>query len=240
MVQPKRAISYSIRRVSAVLTWFARPGIERDIREQIERQAEVDRAADRAICASVRAGALSNQRSLICNPASWMHCRWQGSVRRAAGSGAVLRARRFRRRCLATVPWQDCSAVARGGGGLGGLLGGLFGRASGGRVRAGGVYMVGENGEPFIAPANGRIVSNGALQRMSQSGASSAAALTISIAIDARGAQQGVAQEIATALNQRTPGDRSQGGRGNTGRTDTGVSVTEFPAGYVTSLTRHL
>ena len=106
----------------------------------------------------------------------------------------------------------------------GGLLGGLFGRASGGPVRAGGVYMVGENGpEPFhIAPANGRIVSNGALQRMSQSGASSAAVSTISIAIDARGAQQGVARKSRRHWNQRHTRDRSQGGRGNTGRTDTG------------------
>ena len=183
-------------------------GSNETIREQIERQAEsIGQLTEQYAQASERARFFESAQSDL-----------QSGILDAIVDGKDLSgvlqdlARSFARAALQASLFGDGPLAGlfgggKGGGGLlGGLLGGLFGRASGGPVRAGGVYMVGENGpEPFIAPANGRIVSNGALQRMSQSGASSAAAPTISIAIDARGAQQGVAQEIATALNQRTP-----------------------------------
>jgi hypothetical protein len=46
----------------------------------------------------------------------------------------------------------------------GGLLGSLFGRASGGRVTGGSPYMVGERGpELFVPGSTGGIISNGGL-----------------------------------------------------------------------------
>jgi tape measure domain-containing protein len=51
-----------------------------------------------------------------------------------------------------------------GGGGFGGFLGGLFGRANGGRVSANQPYMVGERGrEVFVPTTSGTIVPNNQL-----------------------------------------------------------------------------
>lgn len=94
-----------------------------------------------------------------------------------------------------------------GGGGIfGTLLGGLFGKnARGTSSWIGGPTLVGEEGPELLNLPTGSQITP-ALGTAQMMRASSTAAPTVSIAIDARGAQQGVAQEIATALDQRTPG----------------------------------
>ncbi|MGK2287251.1 phage tail length tape measure family protein [Pedomonas sp. V897] len=60
-----------------------------------------------------------------------------------------------------------------GGGGIFGLIGGLFGgaRANGGPVTAGRAYLVGERGPELLMPAtSGTIIPNGALQGMTGGG----------------------------------------------------------------------
>lgn len=77
-------------------------------------------------------------------------------------------ARSFARAALEAALFNSGPFAGGSGGGLlGGLMGALgFGRASGGTVQAGSVHMVGENGpEPFFAPVNGRILSNGEAKR---------------------------------------------------------------------------
>ena len=165
-----------------------------------------------------------------------------GSVRRAAGSGVVLRARG----ASGVAVWRRSLAGlfggGKGGGGLfGGLLGGLFGRASAVRCApAASIWSARTALEPFIAPANGRIVSNGALQRMSQSGASSAAVPDHIHRIDAR------ARSRASRAGNRDGAESAHTGivrmavEATQAALTRGVSVTEFPPVYVTSLTRHL
>lgn len=118
---------------------------------------------------------------------------------------------------------QALSPLMGGGGGgsfLSALIGGgggqplsaipwLTPRASGGPVRAGGAYRIGEEGEEAFFPSvNGRIMSNHEMR--AALGAGSAVARGGSVYnIDARGAQRGVGEEIAAALrafDQRLPG----------------------------------
>ncbi len=77
------------------------------------------------------------------------------------------------------------------GGLIGGALGSLFGRASGGSVSAGTPYLVGERGpEVFVPGSAGRIDSQPA---------ASASGVTVSFAIDARGADAGAAEKLRQA-----------------------------------------
>lgn len=82
----------------------------------------------------------------------------------------------------------------------GGLLSGLFGggRATGGPVKGGTAYMVGEAGPEMFVPASaGHIMPN--------AGTSAGGNVTIHLAIDARGAQNGVADQIATEIAKLMP-----------------------------------
>lgn len=86
-----------------------------------------------------------------------------------------------------------------GGGLLGGLLGGIFGgfRAEGGPVRAGRAYVVGEEGPELMVPrTSGTIIPNGG---------GKGGGVTLSVSIDARGAQAGVAEQIDARLRQVLP-----------------------------------
>ncbi|WP_202617929.1 hypothetical protein [Aureimonas leprariae] len=100
-----------------------------------------------------------------------------------------------------------------GGGGLfGNLLGGLLGgaRASGGPVKRGKTYLVGEEGpELWKAPGNGTIIPNDALRAVpppssvrAGSARSGGSTYAPQITVDARGAQQGVGAEIQAALKE--------------------------------------
>ncbi|MGZ9812654.1 hypothetical protein ACXN5S_19490 [Pseudoroseicyclus sp. H15] len=99
--------------------------------------------------------------------------------------------------------------------GSGGLLGSLFSalggaltpRASGGPVRAGEPYMVGENGpEPFVPAVDGRILSVRQAQAAYRGEAQGQSSGGAPIYIDARGAQQGVAEQIEAAMRRARPG----------------------------------
>jgi uncharacterized protein YijF (DUF1287 family) len=81
------------------------------------------------------------------------------------------------------------------GGGGGGIIGALFGkRAMGGPVTAGQPYLVGERGPEMIVPSrSGYVVPNNQLGGMGGG---------ISISIDARGAQMGVAEQIEAHLDR--------------------------------------
>lgn len=86
-----------------------------------------------------------------------------------------------------------------GGGLLGGLLGGIFGgfRAEGGPVRAGRAYVVGEEGPELMVPrTSGTIIPNSG---------GKGGGVTLSVSIDARGAQAGVAEQIDARLRQVLP-----------------------------------
>jgi hypothetical protein len=105
-------------------------------------------------------------------------------------------------------------AFGLGGGGLFGILGGLFGlpgRAGGGSVFGGSAYMVGENGpELFLPGQSGTIVPNGAL-----GGGGGGGSVTVQLALtqdlDARimSASRGVAVQVVKqgidANNQKLP-----------------------------------
>jgi hypothetical protein len=72
-----------------------------------------------------------------------------------------------------------------------GALGSLFGRAGGGTVSAGTPYLVGERGpEVFVPRSAGRIDTQPA---------ASASGVTVSFAIDARGADAGAAEKLRQA-----------------------------------------
>jgi hypothetical protein len=78
-----------------------------------------------------------------------------------------------------------------------GIFGSIFGgfRAAGGPVSAGRAYVVGEKGpEMFVPKAGGTIIPNGA---------NAGGAVTINI--DARGAVEGVADQINAAISRRIP-----------------------------------
>ncbi|MGZ9812034.1 phage tail tape measure protein [Pseudoroseicyclus sp. H15] len=99
--------------------------------------------------------------------------------------------------------------------GSGGLVGTLFQalgssltpRAAGGPVRAGAPYMVGENGpEPFIPAVDGRILSVQQAQAAYRGEAQGQSSGGAPIYIDARGAQQGVAEQIEEAMRRARPG----------------------------------
>ncbi len=86
-----------------------------------------------------------------------------------------------------------------GGGILSGLLGGIFGgfRAEGGPVRAGRAYVVGEEGPELMVPrTSGTIVPNGG---------GKGGGVSLSVSIDARGAQMGVAEQIDARMRQILP-----------------------------------
>ncbi len=86
-----------------------------------------------------------------------------------------------------------------GGGILGGLLGGIFGgfRAEGGPVQAGRAYVVGEEGPELMVPrSSGMIIPNGG---------GKGGGVTLSVSIDARGAQMGVAEQIDARMRQILP-----------------------------------
>ncbi|HEV2378723.1 MAG TPA: hypothetical protein VG206_02890 [Terriglobia bacterium] len=90
---------------------------------------------------------------------------------------------------------SDSSSGSGGGGGfLSGLLGAIFGggKAAGGPVTSGSLYMVGESGPELFAPGmSGSIIPNGA--------GGSAGGGTINI--DARGADAGVEHRIMRAMD---------------------------------------
>jgi len=90
-----------------------------------------------------------------------------------------------------------------GGGGGGGLLGGLFKgifggfRAEGGPVSAGRAYVVGEEGPELMVPrSSGTIIPNGG---------GGGGGVTLSVSIDARGSQMGVAEQIDARMRQVLP-----------------------------------
>ncbi len=87
-----------------------------------------------------------------------------------------------------------------GGGGLPSLFGNLFGgfRASGGPVKAGRAYMVGEEGpEPFIPKTDGMILPHGAAV-----GGNTINVGGPTINMDLSGAQRGVGQEVQQVLDK--------------------------------------
>lgn len=94
---------------------------------------------------------------------------------------------------MGTGPLAGLFGTAGANGATGGLIGALFGRASGGPVNAGQPYRVGERGpETFVPTTPGKIIP-----------AASGRGGTIdrrTFNIDARGAQAGVAEQIAAAL----------------------------------------
>ncbi|MGU3418532.1 hypothetical protein [Methylobacterium sp. D54C] len=96
------------------------------------------------------------------------------------------------------------------GGGVGGLFASLF-RANGGPVSAGTPYTVGEMGrELFVPGQDGRIVPLGP----AGAGGPQAVDNSRTYTIDARGAQAGVAEQIAAALTTYDRGlDRALSGR---------------------------
>lgn len=76
---------------------------------------------------------------------------------------------------------------------LGSVLGGIFGRATGGSVSSQTPYLVGEQGpELFIPSAAGRVAS--ASETVQAGG--DRAGVSVSIAIDARGAEAGAADKL--------------------------------------------
>jgi phage-related minor tail protein len=91
---------------------------------------------------------------------------------------------------------------------LGGLFSGgasgLFGRATGGSVSADTPYLVGERGPELFVPATaGRIEPSSATQAQGQSGGG----VSVSIQIDARGAEAGTAnrlQQVVQEIQSRT------------------------------------
>lgn len=103
---------------------------------------------------------------------------------------------------LANSAFQTISEGLFGKKGVGGWFSGLFGmgggKAGGGPVRAGMSYLVGEAGtERFTPMTDGYITPNAALR----SGQSAGPVINI----DARGAQAGVAEQIAAALQAAAP-----------------------------------
>lgn len=101
-----------------------------------------------------------------------------------------------------TLANQAFQQIAGGlfGGGDGGIFSGLFGggRAGGGPVRGGVSYMVGEAGvERFTPAVDGYITPGVGLHSASTGGPV--------IQIDARGAQEGVAQQIAKVMEDYVP-----------------------------------
>ncbi|MFC5423047.1 hypothetical protein ACFPOB_26205 [Bosea eneae] len=92
---------------------------------------------------------------------------------------------------MGTGPLAGLFGTAGVNGATGGLIGALFGRATGGPVNAGQPYRVGERGpETFVPTTPGKIIPaarGGFVDRRT-------------FHIDARGAQQGVAEQITAAL----------------------------------------
>ena len=79
---------------------------------------------------------------------------------------------------------------------LDGIWGGLFGRAGGGSVSAGVPYLVGERGAEVFTPSTaGRIESAGG-------SVTSPAVGSVSITIDARGADAGAAERLRAAAGE--------------------------------------
>ncbi len=80
-------------------------------------------------------------------------------------------------------------SLAGGGGFVGGLISGA--RAGGGPVSGGQRYLVGENGPEIFEPSTSGVIIPNAVA------SSGGGSMTIHMPIDARGAQQGVAEQIA-------------------------------------------
>jgi uncharacterized protein YoxC len=102
---------------------------------------------------------------------------------------------------LARNAFQGLNLGLFGEGGLGAVLAPFFGggRASGGPVLAGRSYMVGENGPEIVTMGgNGYVTNNTALR-------SAAAAPSVAITIDARGAVEGTDALIARRLQEALP-----------------------------------
>ena len=84
-------------------------------------------------------------------------------------------------------------ALFPGVGAAGGLFSGLFGRAGGGNMSAGAPYLVGERGPEIVVPNTGsNVISNAGLASVGGGGNT--------YNIDARGADIGAADRIASAL----------------------------------------
>jgi len=85
-------------------------------------------------------------------------------------------------------------------------------RALGGGVRAGQIYQVNEDtprSEWMFSSGNGGVLNHGQMQsavgKAIGSGGAGSDAQTVSISIDARGAQQGVAEQIAAGIRRELP-----------------------------------
>ncbi len=102
---------------------------------------------------------------------------------------------------LANQAFQAISGSIFGGGG--GLFSGIFGggRAGGGPVLAGRSYMVGESGPEMITMGGGGYVTNTAALRSAVAGGGGGVVFNV----DARGAVEGVAEQIQRAIAAAAP-----------------------------------
>lgn len=94
-------------------------------------------------------------------------------------------------RDLANVTLRD-TVVSPIGDLVGGFIGSLFGRASGGSVSPGQPYLVGERGPELFVPSSAGRVDNSV----------STGAPSVSISIDARGADAGAASRLSAAADE--------------------------------------
>lgn len=115
------------------------------------------------------------------------------SLARAAVNGANLSGiLRSVARDIANVALQQ-TVINPTGNLLGSLVSSLFGRAGGGSVSANTPYVVGERGpELFVPSSSGRVESNGA-------DGSSASPVSVSVNVDARGADATTAAQLRSA-----------------------------------------
>lgn len=109
---------------------------------------------------------------------------------------------------LKTIAQMQMARTFGGGGGgfLGSLFSGLFGFANGGSFKVGGSGGIDSQLVAFKASPNERVT----VTKPGQMIGSAASSVTQNFHIDARGAQEGVAEQIRQALAQAAPGIVSQ------------------------------
>jgi hypothetical protein len=98
--------------------------------------------------------------------------------------------------------WGGMGSGGKKGTGIAGFIGGLFGFANGTNSAPGGMALVGERGPELVNLPRGSQVNTAQETKALLGGGGG----SVSISIDARGAQQGVAEQIAQQLQRAMPG----------------------------------